>query len=59
MNVLDKWFAWANKGVGEVGRSKLCHFIITSKNFPHVIFLALNIIKLLRLLSALASCQVF
>ena len=47
-------------GVGEVGRrKKLCHFIIFSKNLPHVIVLALNIMKLLRLLSALSSCQVF
>ena len=44
--------------MGEVGRRKLYH-IIFSKNLPHVIALALNIKKLLKLLSALSSCQVF
>ena len=48
--VLDKWFAWGELvegGGGGVGRRKLCHIIIFSKNLPHVIVLALNIMKLL------------
>ena len=35
-----------------MGRRKLCHFFIFSKNLPHVIASALNTMKLLRLLSA-------
>ena len=49
----------ANKSAGGVvwlgglgGTRKLYHFIISSKNLPNVIALALNIMILLRLLSA-------
>ena len=59
MNLLEEWFAWGGGGGGLGDRKKPCHFIIFSKNFPHAIALALNIMKLLRLFSAWGTCQVF
>ena len=44
--------------MGQVGRRKLCHFIIFSKNL-HVIVLALNIMKLLRLFVCLIKLSSF